>query len=260
MSQCVHSCFSSYLSQSPQLKCFLQIPETQYKIIKAADAVFDAIAEISKASHASETSLAAIAFGRSTLKALRNVLGGIHIVTSILPSLILSIKLHFDLIKSFFTHADVTMHANKGETVAYIEKAQGVKEKSVCLSALTTKSVKSAASLSAFTLSHFVGTEKQHGTLMLIKHTSGAAAHAFEMSFYSLAFDRAISQGTCTVECYAHYIKKMHALALGIIEKGLQVLYDIAKMLQGLPPAWFRLPLTFSISLIGLYGIWVKTQ
>ena len=110
----------------------------------------------------------------------------------------------------------------------------------------------------AFALSQ-MPSFKNHNTLMLVKHSSGAISCAFEMGYYSTAYQRAVTAGDGTEKSFNHYVKKMHELALGLIEKVLQVIYDIAKLLQGVPSPWFRLPLTLSIAAVGLIKVWVKT-
>ena len=109
MSQAAHASFYSYLSPTSHFCTFLKFPETHYKIIRAADPVFDTIEEIAKAVHAPESTLDGLSFGRSSVKTLRQLLASFYLFTGVLPSLIFAIKLLIELIRGLFSQKDVLL-------------------------------------------------------------------------------------------------------------------------------------------------------
>ncbi|MFC2049294.1 hypothetical protein ACFLR2_01305 [Chlamydiota bacterium] len=268
MSLAVRATFSSSLSSDSHFFTFLGDRQAQYRLLKAADPLLDTIGEIAKLAHAPQESLKGIAYARMGLRTVRDLLGISHIFFSVIPALIYSLGLLFRLCYSFFTAQDVQLHPTKR---GYATVAKGSAEKMLCIAALTAQCAKSGSSAFAFcvcqpllylqiTSGVKLGERLQavggaFQTLMLVKHSSGLLAGGLEMAYHYSAFQRTAIQE----RDYSDFSKKIIQLAAGIIENGLQLLYDIAKTLQTTVPAGFRLPLTCTIAGVGLYKTWLKT-
>jgi hypothetical protein len=95
-------------------------------------------------------------------------------------------------------------------------------------------------------------------TIMAVKYASGFLGIACEMSYQYIAYERAQKNGENLA--YETFSAKMSELTVDLIEKSLQLIYHTAKILTTVVPPAYRLPLTFTISGIGLYKVWLKTS
>ena len=268
MASAIRSSFESYLSSNTHLvkatsdSHFIKVlrrPECHYKIVKAADTILDAIEEIARASQASEETFIGLAYGRTSAKMVRDILGVVHIFTGLIPRLIFALKLICDLCQGLVTHTDVPLHPSKESSeLDYNEIAKGNSEKVLSLVSTSAQFIKAGSATFAFA-SPFVSLAAQPIAL-LVKHSSGFIGHAFEMGYHSVAFQRALEEGEPSVYAYQIFAKKWIELSVGLLEKGLQLIHDGAKMLHATTPASVRLPLAFAIAGLGFYKVWLKTE
>lgn len=272
MSLGVRSTFTSCLSSESHFFTFLRNRRAQYRLIKAADPLLDTVSEIAKATHAPEEWMKGIAYTRMGFRTIRDLLGISHIFVTVIPSLIHSMRLLWNLCRSFSSGRSVPLHPTKAQSeLAYDEVAIGNSEKILCIAALAAQTTKAGSSTFAFCVCQPLlylqiseGVKLGEGlqaiggsyqTLMFVKHASGLTAHGFEMAYQYTAFQRT----DLMKRDHAIFSKKMIDMSLGMIENGLHLLYDISKTLQTTVPAGFRLPLTCAIAGVGLYRTWLKT-
>lgn len=248
------SFFSALGGYSQALVKIARCSEGSYKTITFLDPLFDAIGEIAKASNAHPTAIHHLALTRDVLIKTRQMMNMIHFFTCVLPSLFFAGKLLYDL----STKEEISLFPCKpNEQLNYNEMAKNKEEKLLILGLLVSKSIKAAASTSIYLL-HFFSHTEFHDKLKMVKYCSGIVGDIFELGYQYKAFQR-VSREDYPAEYYL-FIKKMKELSCGIIEKNLKLLYEISKTLEGLPPTWFRVPLTLTIASLGLYKLWLKTE
>lgn len=261
MALAIRSCFSSCLSSDFHCWRVVRHPEGQYKIVKALDPILDAIGEIAKASDASEGTLVGISYARTSVQVLRDILSVFHIFSHVIPSLIWSLKLFFELVKGVCGKQDVPLNQFKRQSqLDYNEIAKGRVEKAFALGAVAAKTIKGGSATFRFLSSPFSLTAKTHQAALVIEHSSAVLGHGLEMGYQHIAFHRALGEGASHASTYTIYAKRMCELTVALLEKILQVIFSLAKIFDTTLPPGFRLPIAFSIAGLGLYRVWQKTE
>jgi len=259
MALAVQSCFRSCVSCKSHMAKVIRHPEGQYKIIKAIYPIFDIIGEIARSFQASEATQRGITYGRDSVKRVSNLLGFIHTFTSIIPSFACSLKLFWELAKGLVTESSVQLHPFKSPSeLEFCEIAKGKSEKFLCLGLISAKAIKNSSAASAFFLRPFANAVI-YREMLFVKHTSGLIGHALEVGYNYMAFQRALGEGIAFECAYKIFEQRIIEQAVALIEKSLQLLYDIALIFQQVPPTWFRLPLLIAIAGLSLYRVWLKT-
>jgi hypothetical protein len=272
----VRSILQSALLKKTYPTPFCERSETHYKILKFLDTSFDATIVIADHLKASPVTLKGLQYGRFTVGTMRDALGIIHLVTDVIPSIYFTLKIFFNLMRGLGSKEDVVLNPRKPTSqLAHYEIAQGTGEKLCCMGGIAMQLIQAGSSTFSFAvcrpllfLKHegfSLNTPLQsvadsyHG-VMAIKHFSGLAKHAFELGYYSLAHQRALERGIDSKIVCQFYSKKVLELSVACIEKGLQFILSLAKLLvANLHPA-FRIPFAFAIAGIGLYCTSLKTQ
>ena len=259
MASAIRSTFVSCLSTKRHFSRLVNHPEGGYKIVRALDPIFDTLEVVVKASDASYETLATLEYGRISAKIVRDILGVIYIFTGVIPALFYAAKLLCSLAKGLHTGEDVQLHPfKKAPQLAYNEIAKGKLEKILCLGAVSAKCIKGGSATYAFVSTPFTPRET-HQTIMLLKHISGFVGITLEMGYRYAAFNRSLDEEAPSAQIDREFKEKMLELSVGMLEKGLQIIYDLAKMFHRALPAKFRLSLTLSIAGLGLYKVWLKT-
>ncbi len=265
MSIVARSSFESALSSHAYR--FFSHPQTGYRLIKAADCLFDAASEIAQAAQTREEVVRGLAAGRVVLRVMQHLQSVSYIIFHLLPRLFYALKLQGQLLLSFKTGQDVQLHS----APSYNSVAHGNTEKILCLGFLSARTAKTGFSLftttvcqpllylqtySSVSLSEPLDSiASSYQTLTLAKHCAGFVALGCELAYEQKAFKRASQAEDCEI-----YSKRMAYLTTGIIENGLHIISDSAKMLQTTVPPWLRLPLSFATVTLGLYRTWQLTD
>jgi hypothetical protein len=225
-----------------------------YKILQATDPVFDLMEEVARSSHASGPTVSGIANGRKRVKLLGDILSSFYLLTVVIPALLYAPYTMARLLKGIKTDERISIKIKLTGHDEVISK----KEKIACLAALIARFIKGIIALIIFCMAFFPERSTQL-YLKVCKHGSGIVLNLLEINYQHAKYERSFMEGVGSEEAYQLYANKMFEQALGLTENMLKLLYDIAKLLQRTPPPWFRLPIAFLISGIGIYRVCLKT-
>lgn len=242
-------------SNCEQILVFLDHSEAQYKIVRAVDPVLDLFEVVARSKGCSDQFLEGVKYSRMSAKVVRDILGVIYILTSLLPNFLTGCKVFYD------QHVSPLCRKNPPDEhpPVYQQRSKKYVEHGLHFGALASKFVKAASQLLAFFSKPFVQTETLQ-TLILAKHAAGFSSVAFEMSYRYVSIRRTLDAGLLTESEYEKYQNKIMELSVGLLEKGLQVVYDCIKMLEKNPAPKIRLPFTFLIAGLGLYKVSLKMR
>lgn len=251
--------FFSCLSNHEHMVRFATHPEAQYKIVRALDPVFDSLEVLAKAANASDQIVIGLEYARLSAKISRDILSTLYAYIGGIPILLYGSKIFYDLARTRNDDQQiVVLKPFKNDLGAYSDFAIGCLEKRICLTILILKCINVACQLYAAFLSRF-GERGQFQRVLLFKHICSFVSALFECWFHTIAHKRTGLDESELQRNYSIFLKKQGEIYLNIVEKGLQIGYDGAK-LAGYTPPWLRLPLSLAIASLGIYRVWIKTD
>ena len=243
------------------------------KLLKMADPLLDTIGEIAAAAGASDSTLEGIGKGRALAKTGRDAIGFFNIFNGVIPNLVQSMKNIFHLMRGLITGDNVSLEAGSEK---YNDVAKSTTEKILAAGANFGRGVGSGTYIVGYGLCRPLANIEKYGevslgqtahnigqafpTFMMVNHLGEMIGSTCEMGFQYTAFNRAIDNTSGKPsEIYQEFEKQMLDNTLSLLEKSLELLYDIVKLIGQAIPAWFRLPLTLGIATLSLYKVWLKT-
>lgn len=278
---CSHLLSSSYKSSIfkdktvQHFKLFKDRPETPYKILKAIDPIFDASLEIGKSVNASQATMLSLSYGRSITCSLRSIFGITNLFFRVIPGLFVSVNILYHLAQDFSNDRPVLLYNSKEEhEVNYFDFAYTLEEKIYCSISVAAKLLSAMSAIfTSLVCDPILYLDRMHVSIgdslrtigrasiivTTLKHASGFVGTIFDLTYQNAALKRAVKQDGDSQKIYSLYLKKKNYLFTGLIQKSLQLTYDFAKLLNAVHNPGLRLFLTFSIAMIGIYRIWLKT-
>lgn len=272
-----HSCSQSFLvdpATKRHIGNFFNRPETPYTLLKAVDALFDVTTEIAKTSKASEETLHGMNYSRFYVGMARDILGIVHLFVDVVPAICMMLKMIWDLAKGLTSNRSVSLSPFKHHVeLIYCEMALDRKEKICSLVSVSAKLLKAVSMMFSscickpivclekigYTLSHSLHELGRAGQIIAtVKHASGALSVICDLIYHNMAYQRVLEDRGDYRSLYVIFQKKIIQLIMSLMQKGLQIMYDITKMLTPIPHPALRLPLTLAIATIGLYRIWLR--
>ena len=261
---------------------FFQRIEGPDKLLKLADPILDTIGEIAKASGASDSTLDGIEKGRSLARVTRDGIGFFTIFNGVIPALAINLKNIYALTTGLISGKDVPLTEIPRQ---HNDVAIGKTEKILAAGANFGKGVGAATCIVGFGLCRPIANIEKYGgislgqtahnigkafpTVMMVGHIGGIIGSSCEIGYQYTAFNRdpAITEVQVNnnkkyniKDNYESFVKKMVENTVGLVEKILEFIQTIVKLIGHAIPAWFRLPLTLGIASLGLYKVWLKTE
>jgi hypothetical protein len=252
------------------------------KLFKLSDPLFDMAGEIAQVSGASENTVKGIGKGRALVKTGRDALSFLNIFRGAIAVLVQQ-TYSICLLSKDFIRPQTNEEGEERPTLLkhtskkYNDIAVGNKERAAALVANFGKVVGTATYIVGFGACRPIANYEKHistdvsksahalgkafPTVMMVNHIGALIGHTAEIVYQKLAYDRnAEIYGITENVSYQDFKHKVIENTLGLFEKSLELLVDIAHQLGAALPAGIRLPIHLGIGVMGVAKEWYKTE
>ncbi|MCH9625778.1 MAG: hypothetical protein S4CHLAM123_09580 [Chlamydiales bacterium] len=266
-----------------RFESFFGSPEGRDKSLKLIDAGLDTASVCARVFTGDDAVVEGLDSGREAVKVGRDVMGIFNIFAGVMRGLIRQCISFFQLAKAWvkndgekvdlkwFEHS---IGFNK-DTAKYNSVAQGRTQQFLAAGVTFGKAVGSATYIVGFGACRWTSNLGKYGKVqlsetarsigaafplvMMINHMGGVTAGVFDLGFQYRAYQDAVSRGENAQATFGVYVKTLPKIFLGLVEKTLELMLDVAKLISNALPSWFRLPVTLGIATLGVYRIWQGT-
>jgi hypothetical protein len=273
---CLSDSAKSFFTDSKNhLARYVKSAEGRDKTFKLIDAILDTSSEAAKAANASPDAIEGIGKGRVWVKTCRDGFAFFNIFSGKIAAMVENLKDFWALTRG----KEVTIPADPktGESAKTIKAdKEYLRERGFSAAAKLGSGVALAAYVFGFgvcrpitNINNYIRDKegralikmgettlklgKAFPSVMLVNHLAGLIGFSCELAYRKAAFDRINDQSDGAFQTFVNSVVK---ITLEIIEKFLDILLDIVTLIGQAIPAWFRLPLTLGIGLLGCYKEW----